>query len=364
MTQSIIDNLIGNFDLALKTLVPGSVHASRPNPGAKGAADLSDEEKKHAAGLMRINHTGEVCAQALYQGQALTARLPEVRDSMQHAADEEIDHLSWCEDRLVELESRPSLFNPIWYGLSFGLGAAAGLAGDKWSLGFVAETEKQVCQHLEDHLAKIPEQDSKSKAILSQMLEDEGRHADNAEAAGAAQGGNEVRYLDAKLGLVTKAEPARDAGGPDLAVGPEPTGVDDSCLESPLDDDAAVSGGTGALAHARAVGGQVRGQCGAGEESREEKHGDLGREWTTWALGDYRLRLGSGAPVRAGGTSWLRRGVCVRAVGRAGSQGATPQVWLTTFPRALAAGSLCASWAAGRWRRCSCVKDLMARPRR
>ena len=183
----MIDDLIMNFDQALKTLVPGSVHANRGNPGANGSVDLDEGERKHTAGLMRINHTGEVCAQALYQGQALTARLPEVRDSMQHAAEEEIDHLSWCEDRLVELDSRPSLFNPVWYGLSFGLGAVAGLAGDKWSLGFVAETEKQVCKHLEDHLEKIPEQDEKSRAILTQMLEDEGRHAENADAAGAAE---------------------------------------------------------------------------------------------------------------------------------------------------------------------------------
>lgn len=186
-SDNIVDALIMNFDQALKTLVPGSVHANRENPGARGTVELDDAERKHTAGLMRINHTGEVCAQALYQGQALTARLPEVRDTMQHAAEEEIDHLSWCEDRLMELDSRPSLFNPVWYGLSFGLGAVAGLAGDKWSLGFVAETENQVCEHLQEHLEKIPQQDEKSKAILSQMLEDEGKHAVNAEAAGAAE---------------------------------------------------------------------------------------------------------------------------------------------------------------------------------
>jgi ubiquinone biosynthesis monooxygenase Coq7 len=183
----MIDELIMNFDQVLKTLVPGSVQARRKNPGAEGTVELGESEKKHAAGLMRINHTGEVCAQALYQGQALTARLPEVRGSMQDAAQEEIDHLSWCEDRLAELDSRPSLFNPVWYGLSFGLGAVAGLAGDKWSLGFVAETERQVCVHLEDHLEKIPDQDDKSKAILNQMLKDEGQHAENAKKAGAAQ---------------------------------------------------------------------------------------------------------------------------------------------------------------------------------
>ncbi len=108
---------------------------------------------------MRINHTGEVCAQALYKGQSLTARLPEVRESMQEAVDEEIDHLNWCEERLQELGSRPSLLNPLWYGMSYGLGALAGMAGDHWSLGFVAETERQVCRHLDEHLQKLPEQD-------------------------------------------------------------------------------------------------------------------------------------------------------------------------------------------------------------
>lgn len=186
--MNFIDNLIINFDTALRTLVPGSVHAQRRNPAAQAALpELDDSERRHTAGLMRINHTGEVCAQALYQGQALTARLPQVRDSMNQAAAEEVDHLSWCEDRLKELDSRPSLLNPLWYGLSFGLGAAAGLAGDRWSLGFVAETEKQVCHHLEEHLGRLPEQDLKSEAILAQMLVDEGQHAINAEAAGAAE---------------------------------------------------------------------------------------------------------------------------------------------------------------------------------
>jgi len=188
MNLNMIDNLILQFDSALKTLIPGSVHAQRENPAnAKEDAALDEDERKHTAGLMRINHTGEVCAQALYQGQALTARLPEVRDSMNQAASEEIDHLSWCEQRLDDLDSRPSLLNPLWYGLSFGLGAVAGLAGDKWSLGFVAETENQVCAHLQDHLKEVSEQDEKSQAILTQMLEDEGKHAVTAEAAGAAE---------------------------------------------------------------------------------------------------------------------------------------------------------------------------------
>lgn len=186
--MNILDNLIIQFDSALKTLVPGSVHARRANPASeKDAVELDEAEKSHVAGLMRINHTGEVCAQALYQGQALTAKLPEVRDSMNEAAREEIDHLSWCEERLGELDARPSLFNPLWYGLSYGLGAVAGLAGDRWSLGFVAETENQVCAHLQDHLQKLPEQDTRSQAILSCMLEDEGRHAVNAQVAGAIE---------------------------------------------------------------------------------------------------------------------------------------------------------------------------------
>ena len=137
------------------------------------------------AGLMRINHSGEVCAQALYAGQAATARHDETRDAMQLAADEEIDHLAWCEDRLRELDSRPSILNPFWYAGSFAIGAIAGIAGDRWSLGFVKETEKQVEAHLEDHLERLPEGDGRSQAILDQMKKDEAKHAEMAEAAGA-----------------------------------------------------------------------------------------------------------------------------------------------------------------------------------
>lgn len=183
-----IDKLIVNLDQALRTLVPGSVQAARTNPADTVAdAALSPAEAHHAAGLMRINHTGEVCAQALYQGQVLTARLPEVRASMEHAAKEEEDHLSWCESRLRELDSRPSLLNPLWYGMSFGIGALAGLAGDKWSLGFVAETEKQVVRHLDEHLQQLPADDEKSRLILEQMRTDEGKHATVAIEAGAAE---------------------------------------------------------------------------------------------------------------------------------------------------------------------------------
>jgi len=133
---------------------------------------------------MRVNHTGEVCAQALYQGQALTAKLPTVRTEMQQAAAEEVDHLVWCEQRLRELDSQPSYLNPAWYGLSFALGAVAGAIGDKVSLGFVAATEERVCSHLRDHLKSLPEEDRKSRLILQQMLEDEQRHGDNALEAG------------------------------------------------------------------------------------------------------------------------------------------------------------------------------------
>jgi ubiquinone biosynthesis monooxygenase Coq7 len=185
---SLIDKLIGEADSVLRTLSNSGHSAQRPSP-AKGhsEAELDNEQRRHVAGLMRVNHTGEVCAQALYQGQALTARLPDVREDMQHAAQEEIDHLLWCEERLTELGSHTSRLNPAWYGLSFALGAAAGAIGDKWSLGFVAATEERVCGHLRDHLKSLPVDDSKSRLILQQMLEDEERHGENALAAGGEE---------------------------------------------------------------------------------------------------------------------------------------------------------------------------------
>lgn len=186
--RSTIDQLLIQFDQALRTCVPGTTEANRESPAANAdEIELSNLEKQHAAGLMRINHTGEVCAQALYQGQATTALLGEVRKSMEQAAEEEVDHLAWCEQRLTELDSRPSVLNFLWYALSFGLGAAAGLAGDKWSLGFVAETEHQVCEHLEDHLSKLPKQDNKSRAILEQMIADEKHHEETARQAGGLE---------------------------------------------------------------------------------------------------------------------------------------------------------------------------------
>ncbi len=182
---SLWDKLIDQADTALRTLANGNVRADREKPGSDIACDLGDpDDIKHSAGLMRINHTGEVCAQALYQGQALTARLGETREAMDKAAKEEVDHLAWCQDRLNELNSHTSHLNPIWYGLSFAIGAAAGVAGDDWSLGFVAETEDQVCRHLEDHLGRLPVEDERSRAILLQMHKDEEGHAIAARAGG------------------------------------------------------------------------------------------------------------------------------------------------------------------------------------
>jgi len=179
------DRLLMQADAALRTLLPFSGQPARPSPAVlKNEAELSESETRHVAGLMRINHTGEVCAQALYQGQALTARLPQVRQAMEQAADEEIDHLAWCEQRIRQLGSHTSVLNPLFYGLSFGIGASAGLISDRISLGFVAATEDQVCKHLDDHLGQLPAEDEKSRAILEQMREDEAQHSTAAIAAG------------------------------------------------------------------------------------------------------------------------------------------------------------------------------------
>jgi len=179
------DRLLSQLDKALRTLAPGKVSHQRPSPAsALPEQPLTDSERRHAAGLMRVNHAGEVCAQALYQGQALTAKLPLVRQNMEVAAEEEIDHLGWCQERIQALGSHTSVLNPIWYGLSFGIGAGAGLISDRVSLGFVAATEEQVCSHLKSHLEKLPAQDEKSRAVVSQMLEEEEEHAHSALAAG------------------------------------------------------------------------------------------------------------------------------------------------------------------------------------
>ncbi|MES9900286.1 MAG: 2-polyprenyl-3-methyl-6-methoxy-1,4-benzoquinone monooxygenase [Sedimenticola sp.] len=182
------DQLLIGADEALRTLFGKPRVTERPNPADEvSSPSLSKQQQKHTAALMRINHTGEVCAQALYQGQALTAKLPTVRESMERAAQEENDHLAWCENRISELGDRKSLANPLWYAGSFAIGAAAGLAGDKWSLGFVAETEYQVCAHLDEHLEQLPPDDDKSRAILTQMREDELRHATLALKGGGAK---------------------------------------------------------------------------------------------------------------------------------------------------------------------------------
>lgn len=179
-----VDKLINSFDQALRSLVPGATSAQRQNPAQNEETQLAVSDARHVAGLMRVNHSGEVCAQALYHGQAMTAKLPNVRREMEHAAVEEQDHLAWCEDRLKELDSHTSLLNPVWYSLSFGMGALAGIAGDKYSLGFVAETERQVSLHLEDHIHQLPEHDERSRKILVQMNEDELHHRDTALEAG------------------------------------------------------------------------------------------------------------------------------------------------------------------------------------
>ncbi len=185
---SPLDRLLSHADQALRTIVPGAVQAERTTPAQdRHSPALEEAQRKHTAGLMRINHTGEVCAQALYQGQALTAHDPAVKSAMEQCAREEVDHLAWCEQRLRELNSHTSLLNPAFYAMSFGIGALAGLIGDKVSLGFVAATEDRVCAHLTAHLSQLNAEDDKSRAILQQMLEDEASHASQAMAAGGLE---------------------------------------------------------------------------------------------------------------------------------------------------------------------------------
>ncbi|HEY6280443.1 MAG TPA: 2-polyprenyl-3-methyl-6-methoxy-1,4-benzoquinone monooxygenase [Burkholderiales bacterium] len=182
-----LDEVIICFDKALRTL---TVHAqcARPLPGENlQEGGLNETETRFSAALMRVNHSGEICAQALYEGQALTARDGSVQQALQKAATEETEHLAWTERRIEELGGRKSLLNPLWYGSSFALGALAGLLGDKWNLGFLAETEHQVERHLEQHLQRLPQQDLKSRAILEQMKSDEASHATTAISQGAAE---------------------------------------------------------------------------------------------------------------------------------------------------------------------------------
>lgn len=182
-----LDMLLGGVQRALDT-VAGAAVATRPSPGeALPVPELDAKQRRHAAGLMRVNHTGEVCAQALYDGQAALARDPATRAHLETTATEETDHLAWCAERLRGLDDRPSLLNPLWYAGSFAIGALAALAGDRWSLGFVVETERQVEAHLGKHIERLPEADARSRAILETMQADEARHADNALARGGAK---------------------------------------------------------------------------------------------------------------------------------------------------------------------------------
>ena len=181
-----LDHLLMAADEALRA-VSGATTAARPLPCTTREVPASQEDRRLSAGLMRVNHTGEVCAQALYGGQSLVARDPMVRDALQKAAAEERDHLSWCRDRLADLGSRPSLLDPLWYAGSFAWGLASGLAGDRWSLGFLAETEHQVERHLESHLERLPRQDTCSREIVAQMRDDENRHGQAGRDLGARE---------------------------------------------------------------------------------------------------------------------------------------------------------------------------------
>lgn len=184
---SAMDRVVGFLDEALRVVSGPAPHPRRPNPAANTSeTEQTAAERELAGRLMRINHAGEVCAQALYQGQALTARLANVRDKMRQAADEENDHLAWTAERIGELGTHTSYLNPLWYAGAFAIGATAGLVGDRWSLGFVAETEHQVVRHLEGHLTRLAPQDTKNRVILEQMKQDEARHATVAIEHGAA----------------------------------------------------------------------------------------------------------------------------------------------------------------------------------
>lgn len=181
-----LDDLIAGFDQALRTIAAPQI-SQRAHPDVQVPEnEMTEPQKRHAAGLMRVNHCGEICAQALYQGQALTARDPAVRDALREAAQEETEHLAWTERRIHELGGHKSVFNPLWYAGSLGIGVMAGLVGDKWNLGFLAETEHQVAKHLQSHFSRLPDPDLRSRAIVRQMHEDELSHALLAEKLGGA----------------------------------------------------------------------------------------------------------------------------------------------------------------------------------
>lgn len=188
-----LDRLIGEFDRALRAIA-GVANAARVSPGeGKSEAELTDSERQHVAGLMRVNHVGEVCAQALYQGQALTARDERARTTLEQAAREEQDHLAWSAERIRELGGRPSLLNPLWYAGSLAIGAVAGALGDRWNLAFLAETERQVEEHLTGHLDRLPPTDHRTRAIVEAMRADEAKHRRAAVGLGAAELPSPVR---------------------------------------------------------------------------------------------------------------------------------------------------------------------------
>jgi ubiquinone biosynthesis monooxygenase Coq7 len=190
-----IDAVLNSLDNALRTL-SGAVHAARPYPAANDDAEtLSAADQRESAALMRVNHVGEVCAQALYQAQALTARTPALREQMAHAAREETDHLAWTQTRLAELNGRASWLNPLWYAGAFGMGLVAGRVGDAVSLGFVVETERQVEEHLAGHLDRLPPADLRSRVLVAAMADDERRHADQALLAGGTPLPTPVKWL-------------------------------------------------------------------------------------------------------------------------------------------------------------------------
>ena len=181
-----IDRALIAVDNALRT-ISGALTSSRATPGEKNADPASPEERRHVAGLMRVDHAGEICAQALYAGQSLMARDDRVREALEHAGAEERDHLAWCAERLRELDSHPSLLTPFWYAGSLALGVASGAAGDRWSMGFLVETERQVEKHIDGHIERLPSGDSRSRAILERMREDEIGHANTGSSMGAAE---------------------------------------------------------------------------------------------------------------------------------------------------------------------------------
>lgn len=203
-----IDNFVIGLDKALRTMFASPV-AKRPYPAGAGEDDMSPEENRRSGAMMRVNHAGEVCAQALYQGQGLTARSPRIRDAMREASDEENDHLAWCEARLEELDDHKSRLTPLWFAGSFAIGGLAGALGDRWSLGFLAETERQVVRHLEGHLQRLPAADRRSRLIIEQMKIDEGKHAHQATGAGGRELPGIVGKLMRRTSRIMTATAAR-----------------------------------------------------------------------------------------------------------------------------------------------------------